>query len=305
MWIGLLILSTIVPWSRAWGRTGHRMTGAIADAFLSSTAKAQLLSILPRESKGKLENVASWPDQVKYDPNSPYYQWSENLHFVSPFDNPPTHCSFLYSRDCPHDWCIVGAMNNFSNMISCYNPLREQVNQDAVRFVTHFIGDITQPLHVCGRSRGGNDELATWRNETIDFHYVWDSKILEERLQMSFNNSFEAFRDQFVFDIKWGSYKDVKKQWLRCSGNTDEYTKKWFLCPNAWALETSLLNCGSLWTDYDADVTSDLSGKYYRNHIQIVEEQVAKSGYRIAQIFNNMFEICSDKYQSNLLYKQV
>ncbi|ORX91406.1 phospholipase C/P1 nuclease [Basidiobolus meristosporus CBS 931.73] len=292
IWSVVWILSTVIAKTSAWGRVGHRLTGAIADRFLNSVAKDQLASILPPESEGKLEAVASWPDQVKYDKDSPYYLWSGDLHFASPASQPPGSCDFSYTRDCPNDWCIVGALTNFSNQIGCYSAQRKQENQDAVRFVAHLVGDVSQPLHFCGRSRGGVDEYVTWENTTVDFHYVWDSKILEKRISTMFNNSVGAFRDHIIASIKWGAYKSLRDEWLDCGGDRNSPTAQWLLCPHSWALQASQLNCGSMWIDHDAPKSMDFSEDYYLDHAPVVEQQVAMAGYRIAAVLNNMLMHC-------------
>jgi S1/P1 Nuclease len=42
----------------------------------------------------------------------------------------------------------------------------------ALKFVTHFIGDITQPLHTSGVAIGGNAFNVTYGNRTTNLHSV-------------------------------------------------------------------------------------------------------------------------------------
>ncbi|MDZ7827846.1 MAG: S1/P1 nuclease [Gammaproteobacteria bacterium] len=46
----------------AWGRAGHRVTGALAERWLSPQARAAVLSILGRES---LAEASTWADEMR------------------------------------------------------------------------------------------------------------------------------------------------------------------------------------------------------------------------------------------------
>lgn len=50
----------------AWGETGHRVVGQIADAHLSSKARAAVKRILGTETMAEASN---WPDFMKSDPS--------------------------------------------------------------------------------------------------------------------------------------------------------------------------------------------------------------------------------------------
>jgi hypothetical protein len=67
--------------------------------------------------------------------------------FQDALDNPPESCSVNFERDCPEEGCIVSAIANYSSRALQQNiTLLEQ--QNALKFIIHFVGDIHQPLHV-------------------------------------------------------------------------------------------------------------------------------------------------------------
>ena len=91
--------------------------------------------------------------------------------------NSPSNCNFTYNRDCSKDMCVVGAIHSFSNILqcpsmfqsvkeetSCTNPYNTTTSQKQnLMFLTHFVGDIHQPLHVSRKTdKGGN---------TIEVHF--------------------------------------------------------------------------------------------------------------------------------------
>ena len=64
----------------AWGKTGHRVVAALAEAQLSGLAKAHLKELLGVES---LDEAATWPDEMRSDP-SPFWQKASGpLHYVT------------------------------------------------------------------------------------------------------------------------------------------------------------------------------------------------------------------------------
>lgn len=44
---------------------------------------------------------------------------------------------------------------------------------EALEFLVHFIGDITQPLHDENLEVGGNDIDVTFDGEDTDLHGIW------------------------------------------------------------------------------------------------------------------------------------
>lgn len=100
-------------------------------------------------------------------------------------------CFFNYSRDCVGDRCVAGSIVNYTcrlvqatqwhfstlpilekrlqktadsnNSIRASPPRGKWQLQEALKFLTHFVGDIHQPLH-CSRKtdRGGNSIKVTW-----------------------------------------------------------------------------------------------------------------------------------------------
>lgn len=72
------------------------------------------------------------------------------MHYISTKDRPDCgNCSFVESRDVsgPN---IVSAIANFTERVAQFG------SGEDIAFLAHFVGDVTQPLHVCGIGRGGN-----------------------------------------------------------------------------------------------------------------------------------------------------
>ncbi len=59
------ILATISSPSSAWGLTGHRITGPIADKILSSVARARVQLLIGEDN---MAEASTWPDDMLSDP---------------------------------------------------------------------------------------------------------------------------------------------------------------------------------------------------------------------------------------------
>ena len=142
----------------AWGRDGHKAVGAIADKLLKgSHAQRQIQALLlPGES---LESIANWPDCVKgtyCGPQSP-----EMIEYVNAN---PKHSEYHYT-DVPfqlekyHDHGVGTAeVDIVQTLKQCIAVLQGKTDpalnphkftrRQALILLTHFAGDIHQPLHV-------------------------------------------------------------------------------------------------------------------------------------------------------------
>ena len=174
MQIKTLVLLVAFSWNAlAWGPIGHRAIGLIADANLSPTAKTGIAQLLNRQT---LADVANWADVVKV---GPYYSATKWYHF----DSVPDRVTYLQSLAAmtPEQKALGGLVEVIlasKDIIKASNRTLSE-KSDAIKFITHFIGDLHQPLHT-GRpeDRGGNDIPVNWFGSKMNLHSVWDSGII-------------------------------------------------------------------------------------------------------------------------------
>ena len=67
--VTLFVSTTLLSSSPAlgWGQTGHRVTGAIAEKYLSPLSQAALKDLLPR---GSLAQASTYADEMRSDPST-------------------------------------------------------------------------------------------------------------------------------------------------------------------------------------------------------------------------------------------
>ena len=161
----------------AWGKTGHRVTGQIAERYLSDAARAEVRRILGVED---LAESSTWPDFMRSDPSPFWQRESSPFHYVTV---PPGK---TYAEvGAPPQGDAVTALARFRATLE--DPDAKIADQQlALRFIVHLVSDLHQPLHAGnGSDRGGNDFTVVFYGDVTNLHSVWDSGLVDEE-QLSY-----------------------------------------------------------------------------------------------------------------------
>jgi hypothetical protein len=284
----LVVLATssnAAPLKALWGATGHQITAMIGQNYLQSNATANINRILANVS-GEMYQVSSWADNIL---DEPQWKWSAPLHYIN---TPSWQCSYIPSQDCGVDengLCVANAVANYSNQLNTPTLPYNQM-EDAVRFVIHFHGDIHQPLHVgFGADEGGNTIYGTYFGASSNLHEVWDTGIISGRIQYSFGGSLSSYVSYIISQIN-GPWAQMAAEWRTCNSTDSEDTP--LTCPNGWANESADLACEYAYTDQNGNHIEnnfDLGNAYYEFVKNIVDQQLAKGGVRLASTLNKIW----------------
>nr|XP_019706130.1 LOW QUALITY PROTEIN: uncharacterized protein LOC109505844 [Elaeis guineensis] len=187
-----LILLQFVPGTLSWGKEGHYGTSKIAEGLLTEEAMAAVKMLLPEYANGDLAAVCSWADEIRH---SFRWHWTSPLHSI---DTPDFKCNYNYCRDC-HDFarrkdrCVAGESYNYSAQLSAYQyPHSEHRYNltEALLFLSHFMGDIHQLLHVrFAGDEGGNTVMVHWYRRKTNLHHEWDDMSMKSALKKFFFRS--------------------------------------------------------------------------------------------------------------------
>ncbi|XP_009411988.2 endonuclease 4 isoform X3 [Musa acuminata AAA Group] len=234
----LLILLQFLPGVLSWGKEGHYATCKIAEGLLTQEAITAVKMLLPDYANGDLASLCSWADEIRHNPR---WRWTGPLHYI---DTPDFKCNYDYCRDC-HDFarrkdrCAAGAIYNYSTQLSYYGlPTSEQKYNltEALLFLSHFIGDIHQPLHVgFTGDAGGNTITVCWYRRKTNLHHVWDNMIIESALKKFYNLNLAVLVETLRTNILEDWSADIPS-WAVCESNQT-------VCPNLHASESILLAC--------------------------------------------------------------
>ncbi|KAH6570809.1 hypothetical protein BASA60_007532 [Batrachochytrium salamandrivorans] len=145
--VALIYAIATAPIAMAWGIEAHEVIGMIATSFLSSRGLRLVRQLIPGNT---LAGVSSWASAVK---TRKQYSFTKKFHYIDTRDNPPRDCSFSDERDCKDGKCLVGAIAKYTRQFQCSKKKSELELGDALKFLVHFIGDLSQPLHTSGRGK--------------------------------------------------------------------------------------------------------------------------------------------------------
>ena len=249
----------------AWGQTGHRVVGKIAENHLSPTAKKTIYSITHGVS---LAELSTWLDDIKSDSD---YKKYTSWHYIEI----PDVTSYDGSNKNPKGDLISG-------ISFAVDALKHKGKNDieSIAILVHLMGDLHQPLHVGnGIDRGANGCMVNWfgKNKRVSLHRVWDSYLINSR-GLSYTEMA-----QFIDNIGDDEVSEIQK-------NT----------PLEWAIESRKLHDNMYpdsldhnWHSY-CDASSGhkvptLSYKYIYNSKKLVNERLLKAGVRLAGILNSIY----------------
>ncbi|HET6941239.1 MAG TPA: S1/P1 nuclease [Sphingomicrobium sp.] len=248
----------------AWGKTGHRVVAALAEAQLSGLAKAHVRELLGVES---LDEAANWPDEMRSDP-SPFWQKASGpLHYV-------TLNGVVYDH-APPEGDAIEALAKFSATLR--NPNASLADKQlALRFIVHLVGDLHQPLHA-GKccDRGGNEVKVKWFGKDQNLHSVWDSSLVDDE-QLSFT--------------------ELAAKLQRHTSNED-VIRWWNVNPRDWVSESARIRDtvypampakGA--TDKDGQpALPELSYSYVHKFSPVMEQRLKQAGVRLAAYLDAIY----------------
>jgi hypothetical protein len=238
----------------AWGPTGHRVVGRIAEHHLTPEAQRGVAALLGPDS---LARVSTWADDIRSDPTwTTAPKDARPWHFLSIDDNETLETT---ARDPKGD--VLEAIQRFEKVLRDPQADR-QSKAEALKFIVHFVGDVHQPLHVGRRpDRGGNEIIVLWFSDPSNLHSVWDSGMIDAT-KLSFSELAEFIDHPTPEEVTaWQSAPMA--DWIRESFNARQQV-------------------------YDIG-KRDLGFDYSFRNMALVEKRLVQAGVRLAGLLNSVF----------------
>jgi hypothetical protein len=248
----LLLATPCTAFPPVWSKTGHRVTGELAQAYLNNRTRKAVSELLDGQS---LANVANYADEIKSDRSfKEFGPW----HYV----NIPPGQKYSESTASPGGDIIMG-ITHAIKVLKDKNSTRDD-RVFYLKMLIHLLGDLHQPMHV-GRAadRGGNDIQLQWFGKGTNLHSIWDSKMIDDH-GMSYSElaaSLQGVSRRQRIKIQSGSLL----QWME---ETREEADK----------------------VYDSVSPGEKLGySYSYRYWDTVERQLLKGGLRLAKVLNDIF----------------
>lgn len=249
----------------AWGQIGHRVTGAIAQDYLSKDAQEALKVLFPHES---LAEISTYADDNRSNPDPFWQKEAGPYHYVTV----PNGETYHDEHHAPKQGDAYTALMKFSK-IATDKAQSVELRRRAVHFIVHIIGDLHQPLHVGnGTDRGGNDVKLEFFWEMSNLHRVWDSGLID-RKQLSYTEWYQ-----------WLSPKITEQQ--RQAWSTSDplvyINESQALRDDTYPQSGEYRRCAEM-------EQCQLSWQYLYDHSPTVKRRLSMAGVRIAAYLNTLF----------------
>jgi len=213
----------------AWGELGHRTVGEIAYANVKPDVRAQIDELLKNEAamgtpECKLRNLsdaATYPDCLRAN------SWRWAYTFPWHYQDIEVEKPFDIKEGCSNGNCVTAQIAR-TRRILADRSLPAAVRMEALIFLTHFVGDLHQPLHAAEHDHdsGGNSVIvtnvpsppyiiATIPPTVVDnsakpanLHSVWDTVVVERANALGHLPPVRAYSENDKAKIAGGEVAD-------------------------------------------------------------------------------------------------
>lgn len=259
--------------------SGSSTSAASASTSISGSLVSSIAApTAPPTKQLTLVDIASWADDFRYTPEGAF---SASFHYIDAEDEPPKKCNVKYQRDCGDSGCILSAIANYTSRVQDHSLDAKQRAQ-ALKWITHFLGDIQQPLHDEAIAIGGNQINVDWNGTVVNLHHIWDTEMPTKLAGQFTPENVKAWTKKIVKELEFGQFRHHKWDWASCT-DIDAGAA----CPLVWAREANSFVCSYV---LKTDPTGkEASGAYYEGAAPIIEMQIAKGGVRLAAWLNTIF----------------
>ena len=164
---GVIALLAVAQASHGFGVEGHRAAGLVAEAYLCEEAERTIRDLGDGAGLGEL---GLWADRIRA---AERWAHAEPWHYVNVADGVP-----IERRRHSERGDALWAVRHFHARLA-ERSLSRAERAEALKFLTHFVVDLHQPLHV-GRAsdRGGNGVQVILAGAVTSLHRFWDTDVL-------------------------------------------------------------------------------------------------------------------------------
>lgn len=254
--IALILVAYMPLNAAAWGKTGHRIVGQIADYYLTAKARKAVKEVLGTETMAIASN---WPDFIKSDTS---YKYLDSWHYVN-IPGGLDQAGVFQFLDSDKQ---ANVYNKIPEMIAILKNKQSTSDQKkmAMRLLIHFVGDVHEPMHTARKEDlGGNKVYVTWFGQKTNLHHVWDESLIEYQ-ELSYTEYATAINHPTKAQFTKWSHDSLKE-----------------------SVYESYLDCNRIYDMTKAD--DKLSYRYNFDFVDMLNETLLKGGIRLAKIINDIY----------------
>lgn len=247
-----LLLLLMAAESQAFGRSGHMMICDMSYQLVQPATRQKLDQLIKATPYPSFSPACVWPDEVRSEEQ---FAWTKPHHYIN-LQRGETEISRSH---CPAAGCVVSAIEDMQQRL-----LNDKQDWQALLFLSHYISDLHQPLHVSfADDLGGNRTAVYFYGEPSNLHGLWDSNMLTK---LGYN---EPAKQQQLFQ----SLTETQQQQWQQSSLMD------------WANESVTITIG-LYQDYRPGMLIDDS--YLAKHQATLEQRLLQAAVRLAATLDKL-----------------
>jgi hypothetical protein len=289
-----------------WGCEGHQIVALIAQSHLTPAARAevdQLLKANPIDpslrrfcqpvATDPMADAATWADDSKRDEKTGGWHYIDIPRGVEHADLDKYCPAIGESKDGKdRPGCVLNGLQYELDILKDKSRTTAE-RATALRYVIHFVGDMHQPLHTTTNDdQGGNCTSLTLFGDSrrANLHAAWDYGIIGHELKQDNETPAQLaakLDTQYRSDGKhWLQEKTDLPKWLwegHRVADEDTYGKLNPSLPVAPAENGP--GCQAE-REKSSALHIDIDEKYASAALPVIHEQLAKAGYRLADVLN-------------------
>ncbi len=311
----IILFSSFIP-TFAWDEVGHKITAYIAWQRMTPDVREKVIKTLlaaPEDSQigafyasngsrtldtRKREFfmvMATWPDIIrdaKFEVRNKKYH-NGPWHYADTFWQwKDGKVVFLASPEA--NGLAMQKLNDFNQLIRSTSSDADKAV--AIAWLEHLIGDIHQPLHTSGKVTDGNPKgdqggnlflltpKGTPRDKQENLHWFWDS-IVGRNIPNAKDQCDADYLDPLAQDMmKLYPYDNVKAKL-----NAGKF--------DVWAKESLDIATTEVYKDLKWFETP--TDQYRKHAFELAQERLALAGYRMGDLFNEVFGANADVVSTN------
>jgi hypothetical protein len=268
--------------SFAWWDTGHRTVARIAAAYLNPETRTRVAQILgvrdtPESVANAMAAASTWADETKGSTKTGEWHYIDLALQDSKKD---------IGKRCPENNCLPARIEIFQKQLAKRTPTGVS-DRDALRYLIHFMGDISQPLHSASNADlGGNCEQIRPVGEAKNLHALWDGGIVNslQANDVRLADNLEGYIGRLPSGErkKWAKGDPDKWTWeAHTLAKEDIYGRLHIPLQPVVFPKTCRTAPGEI-----ANFRPYIDSLYINDMKPVVRDQLAKAGLRLARMLN-------------------
>lgn len=238
--------------SYAFNAQNHRVICDMAYQQLTPAVQTNIDQLIAKSPFSQFASACSWPDQIRQEPQ---HKHTKTWHYI----NVPRQANSVQESYCAPEGCLLSAIPLMQQRIQ----KNRHSDWQSLLFLSHFVGDMHQPLHVSyADDRGGNRVHVSYRGKSTNLHSLWDGALLKK----------EQWPQQSARLLQ-GISQQQRQQWQQ--GRVEE-----------WATESLLITQEAYRL---LPVSKKINDKYVDYFAPQLEVQLQKASVRLAKLLEQLY----------------